>query len=331
MVFKDKYIVNAMPIDNMIAMCHIIDEYPIFSENLKIFVQSRNNRNDIYNLWKISNGENIIGARKVKRFYQENKTTIDTINKYTHINNYIFRIYDSKGNLKDNSKIDLFYNYLIKHRDNIDKIILALDRINNLGFRSIYFDEKLDFNNETYTLNINGDNKEIIFLDNMEALPNYHIDCIKYKTRGSNYRIYLKLLSRSNLFNQYILVNSLLFDPNRLPGEISIESITSRILSLKENQKEFNRGINNSISLDISIDNLYKEYLEIYKVIEQLDGIKNKEELKEYLLMIRKYLDKLIITSKEYDDSIIKEYQGINREELEKEKAKAKELIKKRV
>ena len=47
--------------------------------------------------------------------------------------------------------------------------------------------------------------------------------------------------------------------------------------------------------------------------------------------MIRKYLDKLIITSKEYDDSIIKEYQGINREELEKEKAKAKELIKKRV
>lgn len=330
-MIKEEYIINSIPLDNMIAMCYILDEYPRFNDNLKRFIISKNNIDDIYNLYKISNGERIVGVRKVKKFYQENKVVIDIINKYTDINKFITHDYDSKGFLKDSSRIDLFYKYLVNHKDDINKIILVLNKINSLGFRNIYFDEKIDFTNNTYLINTNlSDNKKIIYLDNMEALPNYHIDCIKYKTSKSNYAIYLKLLSRSNLFNQYILVNSFLFDPNSLPKEISIERFTDRIISLKEKQQEFNRTINNSVSLNISIDDLYKDYLKTYDIVEKLDGINSKEKLKESLLIIKKYLDNLNAINKEYDDSIIKEYQGINREELEEEKKKVIELIRKR-
>lgn len=78
--------------NNMIALCHIVDEFPEFEKWLLSVISSKYNRDFIFQVWDISQGEFKLGARKAKRFYRENKLVIDIINQYSSLPMFVNKI-----------------------------------------------------------------------------------------------------------------------------------------------------------------------------------------------------------------------------------------------
>ena len=305
-------------LNNMIALCHIVDEFEGFEKRLITAISGKYNRCFIFQLNDVSKGEFKICSRKAKKFYEKNKSIIDTINNYSNVPTFINLNYDYKGNPRGDLKF--FYDYLLNHKEEISKILVLLEKLKELGFHSFEFNEKLDFTKELYTYD--GYSYDIVYLDNMGAIPNYK-GFINYKTTDSNYKMKIGL-SGSNReiseFNREVVLNSLLFDPNRLPEKIDNEHIIDYILNMQKSQEEKSKIIKNSIDLSISVYDLEYQFICSDTIIKRLEGINNKEELTSALSNIKENLEKLKYLSSEYNDSISKEDPLLSKEVLEKEK-----------
>lgn len=309
-------------VDNIIALCHILNDYDEFTCNLSKLIKIKYNRDIINNLYKISNGKLVFGSRKVKKFYKENKSIIDTINKFSSISRFINYNYDSHGNLSDEYGLDYFHKYIMNHQEDMERILSVLEKIKKLGFEEFQFDEKIDFTSDEYVIDtIFGGNPDITYLDNIKVIPSYLNSIIKYKTTGSNYKIIAKV-SLSNIlkYGKKIIVNSLLFDPNRLPEEITKECIFDKIISLKNNQQNNCNTIRNSVDLSISVDDLYSQFNITSKTINGLNDVESKEQLQQTLLEIKERLNQLKTISSEYDDSVSKNDSTVTKEKLQEEK-----------
>ena len=312
----------SVEVNNLIALCNILNDYTKFTQNLKELIKNNNSRNIAFILYKISKGEFVFSSRKEKKFYKDNKSVIDTINKYSNIQNITINY------LTEENSLDFFYKYIKKHQDNLERILSVLEKIEELGFDKLEFDEENDFTNTIYEIDTRSYINDISYLDNIEIVPNYENNIVEYKTTGSNYKIDVHL--RFNKIQEYkyrktIIVNSLLFDPKRLPEEITEETIYDKIVSLKKKEQESCNKIRSSVDLSISIDDLYTQFENINKIIEQLNNEENKEqlpELRELLLEFKNNLNQLQKISSEYNERIIKENPNITKEMLKKEKKK---------
>lgn len=275
-------------VNSIIALCHILNDYEDFKNiaiNLKI--------EDIYDLCSISLGDTVFGKMRMKKFYQENKVVIDIINTYCVLVDFIYKIREKK--------LDHIYEYLKNHQVEIDKVIKLITKIKNLGFEYILFDEELDFTKDIYKMyTVFNDNGPISYLENMEAIPNYQNNVVEYKTNDSNFRIDFLKFEYSE-----IILNSLLFDPNKLPEEINVDNMFAEIIVLKEKQKKNSIAIRNSVDLNVSISDLDSEFSKTWRVIESLEDFRDKEILREILKENRLALEKLKEISVKYDESII--------------------------
>ena len=121
-------------VESLITLCHILNDYNDFTKNLAKLIKTKYNRDIVYMLDKISNGEFVIGAHKVKKFYRENKSVIDTINKFSNISKFITYNYDYQGNLKEETGLDYFYEYIRSHKEDLEKILSLLEKIKTLYF-----------------------------------------------------------------------------------------------------------------------------------------------------------------------------------------------------
>ena len=318
---KEKKTIS-VEVNNLIAICHILNDYTKFTQNLKELLKNNYSKNiDIaINLYKISKGEFVFNSRKVKKFYKDNKSVIDTINKYSNIQNITINY------LTEENSLDFFYKYIKKHQDNLERILSVLEKIEELGFDKLEFDEENDFTNTIYEIDTRSYINDISYLDNIEIVPNYENNIVEYKTTGSNYKIDVQLTFNTiEEYRKAIVVNSLLFDPKRLPEEINKETIYDKIVSLKKKEKKKCNNIRNSVDLSISIDDLYTQFENINKIIEQLNNEENKEqlpELRELLLEFKNNLNQLQKISSEYNERTIKENPNITEEMLKKEKKK---------
>lgn len=259
------YDLKKMNIDVMIAVCHIIDNYDEFNNNLVEYISSECNRDDIWNLHRVCVKSPSNSSIKAKTFYKKNKKVINTIMHRCNIIDFICSNYNINGKLYNNSCLDTFSRYLKQHLDKIDIIIANLQKIKSLGFKEIFFDENLDFNNESYKVSKNFNNNfEFIYLDNIEVLQNYDENVIEYKTTNSDYKAILfrdyKKEKVSNCFNKIIL-NNLTFDLDRLPNEMSKESTFDYLVSLNEKQKGKNFLLNDSKALNKYINELYSSLI----------------------------------------------------------------------
>lgn len=306
-------------INNLIALYHIMDDFEEFERKLKPLISTKYNRDFVHNLWKISRGKFKLGAFKERKFYKENKNIIDTISKYSDIFSFINRHYDWQGNPYGN--LHFFYQYLIEHKNEIDKILAVLEKLKELGFESFEFNEDLDFTKENYNIATSfRSNYRIIHIDNIESIPNYE-SCIKYGTSDSNYK--MELIIIGNEFSPYgrsITLNSLLFDHNRLPKRIDKETIFDPILKLKEEQKETSTSLRNSVNINVSIFDLETSLDNTAYTINKLEGVKNKKELLEVLANIKQDVEKLRTLSQQYDRSISENEPTLTPELLEEEK-----------
>lgn len=324
MIFREEDNARKMRVNDMIALCHVFDDYDIFNTRLLEFISSKCNRNDVYNLYRVSHSETVIGAKKAKKFYRENKSVIDEINQYTSISDFINSNYYVDGSLRENSCLDFLCQYLNLHKDEMPNILLVLQKIEKLGFRELLFDEKLDFTSTKYEICIDVyDNYDYVYLDNMQALSNYQDNIVEYKTNESNYRIVIKQLwLKYPLYDSKIAVNSLVFDSSRLPDKVSKESIFDKIVGLKEEQKDNCTAIQNSVDLSVGVDDLYSQFSLTRKIVEELKNFENKEEARQILLKMNTCLDELQTLSTQYDDSISQDDSVITKEQLKKEKTK---------
>lgn len=307
MKWKKKYV----EINNLIALCHILDNFEEFEKRLK----TEYNRDFKLKLLDISQGKTRAFSKKEKKFYNENKSVIDTINKYSSIDIFIGEIYGYYGSAQ------FFYEYFLNHKEDLDKITKLLEKIKQLGFDVFTFNEDLDFTTETYDVFPTfRRNSRIIYVDNIVVPPSYTSN-INYYTTSSNYKMELDIIGDEiSEYGRRITLNSLLFDPNRLPESLTKENTFDNILKLKSEQKEKSAAIRNSVDLSISVSALAYQLSSTSSVISKLDDVQNKSQLLEALLNIKGEVEKLIALSEEYDSSISEKELSLTGEVLEREK-----------
>lgn len=312
-------------VNNLVALCHIIDDYDEFNANLTVLLASmRNNQEIPYLLDRISHSDFVLGAKKVKQFYRDNKLVVDTVNNYSNINAFISSDYDWYGNVRIGQGLDYFYRYIISHYDDLEKIRTLITKIKKLGFDRLQLDENADFTNNDYYLRSSRmeNNADITFFENMELIPNYNKGKVGYRTTGSDYKINIQYpydeLSR---YSRSIVVTNLLFDPQRLPDDLSKNSIFDPIVSLKTNQQERCNSLRNAVDLSISVDDLYAKFDLISNITQRINDAKSKEELYQILKLFKTYLEQLKTVSAEYNNNVVNNDADITTELLEEEKA----------
>lgn len=271
--------------NNIIALCHIIDEFEEFEKRLITIISTRHNRDFVFKLWEISKGKFKIDARKEKEFYNENKEIIDTINQYSNITRFINDNYSEYG--EPNGNLQFFYEYISSHKEGMKQILAVLEKVKELGFWKFEFNEKLDFTKEIYNAYLSFDrNSDITYVANAKVIP----DCeshIYYKTTDSNYKMKLILYGSTNKgiskYGRYIVLNSLVFDPNTLPIKIDRENTHEQLLKLKSEQEDKLSIIRSLIDLSISGSDLEQEFNQTNPTIS-----KEKLEKEKSLYLKRK-------------------------------------------
>lgn len=289
-------------IDDLIALCHIIDEFEEF--NKKYFEQRLNQ--PIFLL-----------KQKAKRFIAENQTTYDTIKKYS--DGFFYRhYYEYLDKVDDN--LEFFAYYISKHKDEIDKILALLEKLKTLGFDDLTFSQDFDFTKEEYCLG--GAN--IYYVDNIEPVPTYQDKM--YKSTGSHYEIKLQFIPTyfteipAKPTSQTISLNSLTFDSNLLPEALDKTHTLDYIEKLCESLKPVNNAIQNSVNLSAEISDLEKTLSNLNNIAQKLESVESKEELLNLLATIKENIEKLTLLSEHYNDSLSS--QNLSPDILQKEYTK---------
>lgn len=304
---------------NLIALCHILDEYEEFKNRLQTVMNKKFNADFIKKIDDVSTG-NFSCSIKAMEFYKQNKRVIDTINQYTNISLFINDNNDCELNAID--RVDYFYNYLKKHRDEMDKILKLLDKLSKLHIVTVTLNENIDFSCETYDIHTwMPDNRKLVLLDNMEAVPGYSSDLVRYKTTGSNYKITLS--GAFGDLNRYpigkIVLDSLTFDESRLPDNLSSEEVYQTILELKDKKEDEYAAIKTSVDLNVGIEDLYKVFTIISQRIENLEDSEKKQELTHQLTTIKTAILKMQAINEQMDADVISSAL-VSKETLEREK-----------
>lgn len=309
-------------VNDLIVLCHIVDEFDSFNKNLNKLMSIKNNSGKIYKLYQLSKNQKIFGERSIKKFYVENKNVIDIISKYSILSNFFNVNYDFQGNLRKDSHLDIFHKYILNHKDELDKILSLLGKIKDLGFDKLELAENTDFTDDEYKMNTAFMfNSEFVYLSNIKVIPNYDNNIVKYVTTGSNYKMILnKVLDSCYNCGHIIVVNNLLFDKEELPDTISRLNIFDTIKSLKDSQNSNCYIIKQSVDLSIGIDDLCAKYNILDKIVSKIDNFESKDELKMVLLQIKVHLDELKAISNEYEHKAIKQNSSITKEKIEEEK-----------
>ena len=308
-------------VDDLIAICHIIDEIDEFNKELFNYLNAnyltgKNKKKRLHYLMKVCNKNNVYFKTSADKFYYANKKVIDTINVHQYFSNFLIRCYDNKGNLKEN--VNIMINYIKKNRSNIDKILDILNKLKKLNFYELAFNSSEKFD-KTYTY----DSYMFYYLDGeLENVPS--IVGNKYKSKNANYLIemgvdfdympFVKLCPK-------ITLNNLIFDKNLLPKELSYNETLRKIIKLNNSKDQ--KQLETSIKLMIDIENLEKDYKSINITIHNLDKELNNGLTKEQLIVELTKLHDTITQFKKisnnYNEEVKKNSSTITQELLNNE------------
>ena len=307
-------------IDNLIALCHIFGDFEEFEKKLLPVISFKYNRGFVYQLYKVSNGISKLVTRKAAEFYSENKKVIDIINKHSDVSSFICSNYGWYGT--PTGDLQFFYQYILSHKDEIDKIIALLEKLKVLGFDDIDFNSELDFTQETYDIETNiYRNFNFTYLNNLIAIPEDDPHVISYKTNGSGYKITIGINSgRVWETDKKIVLNDLTFNPDELPNVISKEETYDKIIGLKEKKQKECSIVKDSVNLSIGISDLYLMYIAVSSRINQLDNDEKKEKLVELLQTIGEAILKMQTISDEYDQKVLESNPDISETSLDEQK-----------
>lgn len=310
-----------LDINNIIALCHLInkkEEVNSFSEELieigyKLdYVKFSKFINKIE---RVFNGQHVLLSGFEKKFYLKYKDVIDIIITYSNMSSF-----SDNNNYRD--IIELYNNYLLFHKEEIANILAVLNKLLDLGFEEIRFNEEYDFTKMVFDYNPECSHyTDITYLDNIQVLPSYP-GVIKYKSNNSNYRIDMEYTDLYTLANSEIWVNSLFFDPNRLPNSLNMEFVFDEINDKARQYYDINKKIKNSVNLSVGINDLLMQAEITGSMLDGLENVESRKELIEILNNILVEIKKLEKLSCEYNVSLSNKEPKLSKEFLEEEKKK---------
>jgi len=300
-------------INDALVLAYIFNEYEEFVNDYK---QLKKDVNDYNILFKILNNKELndleIG------FYNKYKEVIDTINKYTSIVAFLDNPFVQKG-------IVYLYNYIFKNQNKLLEITKILEKIKELGFEYFVLDEEYNFTSDIYQIPFDFiDCHMVTYFDNIKAIPSAVWETVTYKSTDSNYLICVGNPSSKLLgYEKGILLNDLTFDVNRLPKTIIFDELYTRILVCQNNVFNECREINNTINLEVSLDELALNSCKNEEIVNSLEDSRDKDELMKQLQTIKYALLRMKLISDKYHKSII-ERELITEENLIEAKKKRK-------
>lgn len=316
---------KAIKPNTLIALCELGDDYKLFCEDLeKLLAEKGNNVNVLYMtildlLYGIGDGPTK-NKRKYKSFIDKYAIIFDIMHHYKCLEDLTCSSYDEKGKRKDNLPYDYFYQYLQEHPKDIETIQFLAKKIKNLGFENIIFGEKIDFTKLEYEfeeLLIQRIGKKVAFLENMEADPTYLNNPIKYHSNGSSYCLFFGAnYKKINMYGSSIVLNSLTFDPCRLPNELTLETTVKLIQELPNKKKDEYTAIQNSINLSIKTNALEEQLNNLQKLAESFEQTVDRQELMNILLEMQTIIKKLQQYGSDYENKVINSYPDITAEKL---------------
>ena len=112
----------------------------------------------------------------------------------------------------------------------------------------------------------------------------------------------------------------MIFDVNRLPDEITIESTIGYINKLVELSKNDYQCVRDLVNINVSIEDLVNQYNYLKNIIENVENVKNKEEMKQVLYSILEEIEKLKSECLSFQKSIIVESDRIDESRVDEEK-----------
>lgn len=310
--------------NHLIVLCEVVEDYKSFCDDLEELIKSKSNRDLVSKIYHVMQGKLSIGSNKYKRFIEKHKHTIEIMNQYSCLSNLTVLNYDEKGKRRENLAEDYFYQYIQEHNKDIETIKAVALKIRALGFNEINFGEKLDFTEIEYELDTSYESN-FAFLENMEVNPTYLNSPIKYRTNGSCYCLILgfngygsnKEVSK---YDRNIELNSLIFDPNKLPNEITTESTIGIIQKLAKRKKAEHEDIRDSVDLSITTSDLTNYFEHLKEVFERIDKIKDNQELMNLLNQMQNILAQLQLFGVNFENQIIDSHTSITDETMKREK-----------
>lgn len=320
---KDNNDNKVIETNHLIALCEIGEDYKLFCDDLEKLIKSRTNRDLVEEAYRVMHGDFSIHAGKYKSFIEKHQHTIEVLNKYHCLSNFTVLGYDIKGKRIKNLPEDYFYQYIEKHKENIERIKSIALKLKELGFERIEFNEKIDFTKREFELDKLYDS-DFDFLDNIEIIPTYLQNTIRYRTTGSSYCMHLDSHRYGNREisenGKRIELNSLLFDPSKLPNEITTESTIGVIARLSDEKKEQYNDIKDSVDISISTDDLETQFDILKNIIERIDKTKNNEELANLLTQMKAILAELQSFGKNFEHQVVERHPDITTEMMDNEK-----------
>lgn len=311
--------------NHLIALCEIFDDYKSFYKDLEELIKSKTDKDLVQKVYDyITEKKRFFRNKKYDAFITKHRDTIDIMKKHSSLSNLTVLSYDIKGERKGTLAVDYFFKYLEQHQEDIETIKQVALKIKELGIDKITFGEHLDFTNKIHLLNLLCDS-EVAFLNDLEIIPAYPNHSIKYKTKSSPYLIYLHLnrfggsIYEVSKYQRKIELNSLVFNPDLLPNEITVESTIWVIKGLAEKQKEGN-DIKDSVDIRIATDSLKKQFESLKKRYDNIDKVKDNQELKDLLLGMQNIIAKLQVFGENFEQAVIDTYPSLNKDIMKKEK-----------
>ncbi len=310
--------------NHLIVLCEIEDDYKSFCQDLQELIKSKSNRNLVSKVYRAMQKDLFITSSKYKNFIEKHKQTIEIMKKYSCLSDLTILSYDINGKRKENLAEDYFYQYIQNHKEDIETIKSVALKIKKLGFNVINFGEQVDFTGIEYNLDTSSYDVNFAYLENMEVIPTY-LSTIKYRTNDSCYCLALNAHGfveekEVTKYNRNIKLNSLIFDPNRLPNEITTESTISVIYELAQKKKAEYDDLRHSVDLSISISD-FKDYFECLKAeTQKIDKIKDNQKLVDLVSQMQNNLTKLQLFGVNFENQVINSYTNITDETMKREK-----------
>lgn len=310
--------------NSLIALCEI-KNYDTFCEELESLIASKKNKDLIYKMYNIMQGKFVLGNKKYKEFVRKYHDTIEIMKKYHCLSDMTILKYNPDGKPNKSSTEDYFYKFILEHKENIETIKSIAIKIKSLGFDKIIYGEKLNFTDIEYELE-ESYGSDFEYLENIEVIPTYTRNSIKYKTNNSCYCMTIGTTGYSNNqnisnYDRIIELNSLIFDPDRLPNEITVESTIGTIHKLAEARKRDYQIIRDVVDISISAEDLMIQYNRTKRIIESIESVKNKEELNQILNNILKEINELKLASLSFENETIDSSKTLDEEKIENEKS----------
>jgi cell fate (sporulation/competence/biofilm development) regulator YlbF (YheA/YmcA/DUF963 family) len=307
--------------NTFIGLCFIIDEYDEFRLDFKqLFMKIKNVHNIIISIDRLVNDTSSRVDKRVKPLYYKYQEQLHNINNHIRISDFLNDAFtylgEPKGDIKE------FHELLQDNRDEAFKALNVLFKLEYLDIHQISYHQEYDFIDTVYEMDKElNKNDKFFYVENLVTIPSYSDDKVKYITNDSIYEITLKPTSYpEGVRGKIIKLQSLYFNPNRLPQRINRETTYEEILRKASTLESSNKAMKNSVDLSLSLSDIEKAYQELDKTFDSIEESSNKEELLEALKKIREGIDIVQVVSSKCDEAVLDSTSSMDQELLTHEK-----------